>query len=204
MLQRIITFLFPSLCLRCNSEGGLLCVECQKDLPVIPFQVSLHSWALLHYHEKPSQQLIFALKFGGKKELSRTFAQLLRKCIGHISSQNTNIVIVPVPSSTKEKNARGYDHIALIARELSEITAIPFVDALQKTRDTKRQVEMLNRKERLLNLRQAFSFSPDADIAGKIVVVIDELTTTGATFEEARRTLLQGNPKEILGLALCH
>jgi hypothetical protein len=75
---------------------------------------------------------------------------------------------------------------------------IPFVDALQKIRDTKRQVEMLNRKERLLNLRQAFSFSPNADIAGKTVVVIDDVTTTGATFEEARRTLLQGNPKDNL------
>ena len=89
--------------------------------------------------------------------------------------------IVPVPMYYSDKLKRGYNHTEKICAELSRLTGIKTLNALKKTKRTNRQKE-LSRKERLVNLKNSFTVICGEQLKGKSILVIDDVTTTGATF----------------------
>ena len=98
-------------------------------------------------------------------------------------------VLVPVPMYSSDKRKKGYSHTEKICAELSELTGIPVVKAVEKVRRTKEQ-KSLKRKDRLDNLKGSFALSDAEALCGKHILVVDDVSTTGATLDEVFRTLL--------------
>ena len=144
------------------------------------------------------------MKYEGKKNLTETAGLMLSRVIPTIlGSERAEVVVVPIPSSRNERAKRGYDHVELIAQSLSVHSGMTFFPALEKIRETERQVKMGSRSERLKNLEGAFC-QRDVDLQGRIVLLIDDVTTTGATFREARRALAGSGATKIVCLAIAH
>jgi ComF family protein len=97
----------------------------------------------------------------------------------------TDCVIVHVPTTAKRTRQRGYDQAKLIAGELSRITGLPRFDCLARSGKA-RQVGA-SRAERLKQLQAAFRLKKP--VAGKHIVLIDDVVTTGATLEAAAKVL---------------
>ncbi|MBD5081284.1 MAG: ComF family protein [Ruminococcaceae bacterium] len=97
--------------------------------------------------------------------------------------------ITYVPMRRKAVRKRGYNQTKLMAKELSGILGLPYADLLKKNRDTAEQ-KKLGAEGRKNNVKDAFSFtSKHCDIAGKNILIIDDVTTTGSTLSEIARTL---------------
>jgi len=109
-------------------------------------------------------------------------------------------VIVPVPLYSRREREREFNQSAVLCDELgAKLGALVSKRTLRRTRDTPSQTG-LKKPDRVENQRGAFAVSNPGRIAGREVILVDDVWTTGATTEECARTLLQAGAKKVLVL----
>lgn len=81
---------------------------------------------------------------------------------------------------------------------------LSYAPLLIKKKETPPQSKTSSRSKRIANLRDSFAVTDREKLAGARVILIDDVITTGATLEEARKTLRKAGAKEILALAVAH
>ena len=102
----------------------------------------------------------------------------------------------------KKEKQRGYNQAALLAADLSRMTGIPYSEEmLIRVRKTS-PMKDLERKDRLRNLKEAFSIREPLSSIYK-VLLIDDIYTTGATMDECSLILKDSGAREVYGIALC-
>lgn len=117
--------------------------------------------------------------------------------------QTDNWVLVPIPMPTLRKLFRGYNQAELIAIALGRELSLPVrLDILKRKRSPLRQVRTATRSERIHNQRG--SFRAQENLTGLRIILVDDVTTTGATLDEARRTLLAKRAANVLAVTLAH
>lgn len=130
--------------------------------------------------------LIRKFKFDGAKHLATPFAKYMLPIMLKNFPRADAMIFVPMTKKAYKK--RGYNQTELLAKELFVQTNLPILDVVVKKRETKNQVK-LKRAERLKNLQDAFSVTDKTAIAGKRILIIDDVLTTGATAETIAKLL---------------
>lgn len=142
-------------------------------------------------YEAPWRDLILALKFGRAEQLVPLFGLLLAERIRATGLDQGAAVLVPVPLRRTVFAERGFNQAEVIAVVAGKRLGLPVAPKfLRKVRHTRPQA-LLSAKERRENLRGAFAVSAKAARrwAGKCVILVDDVLTTGATAWECTRTL---------------
>lgn len=152
------------------------CLGCLKNPPVVD--------ALTVYtdYTGKARKLIHLIKFRANRRLALLAGRLLSELPIPFAD-----AIVPVPLSKRRLIQRGFNQSQVMAGAISEKTAIPVKNLLVRTKDTPPQ-SGLGRKERLKNIKGAFSLN-DRDGLPRSVIVVDDVFTTGATVNEVARVL---------------
>lgn len=202
--------LSPSLdfyCPLCEAKtfDGKLCFSCQ--IIISNTEKSFHLDRLLYpfsYKDPAVQKVIKAFKYRFIKNLDQPLGRLmisyLDKIKGKIDLKNS--VIVPVPLHKRKYNQRGYNQSELIASEISKHLNIGVInDCLFKIKPTKDQAK-LKEDKRLGNLKGAFLCVKPWLVAGKKIILFDDVYTTGETMKECAGVLKEAGAKEIIGLAI--
>jgi ComF family protein len=146
----------------------------------------------------PLRDALHRLKYQGATELAPVLARWLERPAAAWLGQLGCVAVVPL--HPRRLRARGYTQSALLARPLARALGLPFMPRLlARVRDTDAQVGKL-RRERKAHLAGAFVASAAA--AERAVLVLDDVRTTGATFEEARRALTAAGARAVYTLAL--
>ncbi|MDP2586379.1 MAG: ComF family protein [Candidatus Komeilibacteria bacterium] len=216
----ILTLIFPIECLGCNKEDIYLCDECLAKIKIYD-QPPVFEHPLTHlngiiyatdYKQKLLQQIIHNFKFRYIKELAEPLAKILaefwtnyinsvetRNCA---SLQNDKPIIIPVPLNKKRLLERGFNQAELIAKIFASQFNYPlFSNAIIRSKNTPHQVG-LNKKERLTNVKNSFAITDPELIKDRIVILIDDVVTTGSTLEEIAKTLKQAGAKDAWGLTV--
>ncbi|MDO8659225.1 MAG: phosphoribosyltransferase family protein, partial [Candidatus Parcubacteria bacterium] len=126
-----------------------------------------------------------------------------------------NIILIPIPLSKKRYRERGYNQAELICRELIKINNLRHgvdmkleKDILIKPKETEHQARIENRRERLKNIIGSFAIKNEklslSKIKNKNIILIDDITTTGATLNEARKVLKQNGARKIIAFTVAH
>ena len=123
--------------------------------------------------------------------------------------ESGNFIIISIPLHKNKLRRRGFNQAELLAREFSKLSNIQLLtNSLLKKKQTPAQVDVQNRETRLKNLEGAFSASADLlaaqSVGRKAVILIDDVSTTGATLIHASRALTQAGAKQIIGLVVAH
>lgn len=111
-------------------------------------------------------------------------------------------VVVPVPIHPTKRRQRGYNQSELLAEELCRLTGKPLLsDALIRQMRTRSQVE-LSGQQRRENMRNAFKVTKPEETRGRIVLLVDDVTTTCSTAHECSLALLRGNAAKVYVICL--
>ncbi|MEI6810574.1 MAG: hypothetical protein WCK60_00815 [Candidatus Nomurabacteria bacterium] len=205
-ILRIINFIFPSRCYICKKDGKTICDNCINSFPKNIDTQALYVNSIFSFKYKEIKNIIHAIKYYHRKDLIKPLAIVvadeLQKTLNHLPT-TINWVLVPIPMPTIRKYMRGYNQSELIAKEISEKLSIPInTQILFRTRNPKRQVKTTNRGERLKN--QHNSFKVVENILNLNIILIDDVTTTGATITEARNVLIKNGAKNVIAFTIAH
>jgi len=212
LIHKCFSILFPVFCFGCGKENYYLCGPCKekiftgrKELKIkYCFQVLIAS----NYENPIIKKMIWHFKYRGAYGLSDTLADILLINTPLLNSLvKTNCLIIPVPISKKKLRQRGYNQSKLLAESLSLKTGIPCAARiLYKKFHTRSQVEMKTKETRKLNLKNSFACSDETETKNKekTIILLDDIITTGATMEEAAKTLKKAGFKKIISVAAAH
>jgi ComF family protein len=185
----ILSWIFPKACSGCrkNINSGSLCNECIKKIKYnsyVPHKIisgiKVYSVSLYTF---PVTNLIKAFKYKGKQKAAVFIADLFYQYFLKADINNLDLEIVPVPLHKKRQRNRSYNHMYLVAKELSRLSGFPVNNKLLKRiKNTKPQYE-LSVVERADNLKEAFKVDKKF-YSGKTLLIIDDIFTSGATIAE--------------------
>lgn len=197
-LLKLFDCLFPP-----NDED--LCVReiAEKDMVRLYTPHHIDSiQALSLYQNRKVRALIHEAKFNHNTRAWKLLNILLRL---HLSYRKEPIdFIIPIPLSRTRMRTRGYNQVYEIINAYHAPDSIPIRnDILMRTRHTKPQTE-LPRTARLTNVLDAFQCTNSEHINGKHILLIDDVTTTGATLNAAKTELLSHSPASITCIAIAH
>ncbi len=205
--------LFPSRCVGCGALGTHLCPTCLSRIEPADTPPDSNTFAVWSYRDTLAHTILWKLKYRNMTVLADVAALALSDIVTEIiadialmeSAQKP--ILVPIPVSEKCMKERGYNQSALVVKALAHRMNEDVEDGtglLTKIRDTQSQMTTKDRKTRLGNLHGAFAVPNPARVAGRTVIVIDDVTTTGATFAETRRALKEAGAREIICCAVAH
>lgn len=150
-------------------------------------------------YEKNLQKLIRGLKYHSQKDLAFYLAKFMYEYFSQLN-YTLDFQVVPTPLHQKRQKKRKYNHMNLVAEEFCKLSGYSLNNNLiKRVKDTKPQYN-LSRTERLENLSNAFIVDKNSDYS-KPVLLLDDICTTGATFEEMIKTLKQNGITQIVCLA---
>jgi ComF family protein len=190
----------PPVCRVCGDPLGWgardLCDTCRRT------PRGVERGAAIGPYEGTLRDVVHVLKYGGRRSLAGELARLMKACGGGVLGGAD--VLVPVPLHWRRRHARGFNQAEALARGLD----LPLCDALSRCRSTRSQIG-LSASERRQNVRGAFRLAGHTRrgrarrrraIAGKVVVVIDDVSTTGATIEACAEVLKAEGAREVRAL----
>jgi len=201
--------IFPPKCTLCRTlltkEETDLCHGCRQKTEVftkakrkIPF---VAHWTALWYYKEDVRKSIHRFKFYGFQHYADVFGRLLALKLHDTPIMDADI-ISRVPISLRRKLKRGYDQSALLARAVAKEMGRKPLPVLRKIRHTKPQSALTGESFRRANVNGAYRIADLDRIAGKRILLLDDVVTTGATASECARMLLTYGAKEVYVAAI--
>jgi ComF family protein len=211
-----------------RSETGYLCHECLAGLPIVHFpfcdrcgvpvagkidhvytchdceerQPSYEQARSAARFEGAVRELVHQLKYNQAFWVVPDLVDLLEAAFRAHFAESGVALIVPVPLHRARHRDRGYNQSALLAGALSRRLRIPARHRLlRRVKDTGTQTH-LTAAARLLNVRGAFHVASPRMAAGRSVLLVDDVMTTGATLDECARVLRKAGAARVLALSV--
>jgi ComF family protein len=147
--------------------------------------------------DKTLQQIIHKLKYNHKFLIGKFLGKkIAEKLSDKIKSWRIDLII-PIPLHHLKIAERGYNQSEYIAKGISELTGLTYSkQILKRARYTETQT-MLNQTERQLNMAEAFKVKNKKKIIDKIILLVDDICTTGSTLNECAKLLSESGAKKI-------
>jgi len=230
--QQLFESVLPSRCLLCHlpSQGALLCDCCHQAI-VIERPCCLHCGCALNQYQDfcgdclrhhfeftrlhaiagyqaPFPALIKQLKYHQQLLYADLLGQLLAESISaRYTTQDLQRIdyIIPVPLHPQKQRKRGFNQAQLIAHALSQHLPLRILNNVVKRNKSTTPQEGLTRHQRQQNLKKAFSLNPQnsTNLVGKVIVIIDDVVTTGATINSLCECLYNAQVTRIDVWCIC-
>jgi len=217
-----LDLLFPRWCIGCGREGDYICDSCRQMLSVISppicprcgrpqsegelcpgcvdWQAGIDGIRSPFLFDGLIRQAVHELKYRNLRALASPLAELMYDYL--IKNPLPGEVLVPVPLHRKRYRERGYNQSALLALELGKLTGLPVIEnCLVRQSYVLPQARAASVGERHENVAGAFACR-DGRLRGKGVILVDDVSTSGATLDACAGVLKSAGAAEIRGLTL--
>ncbi len=204
LLIALVDLLFPSTCCSCSipSEKAL-CDSCLKKIGFIepPAGATCGRPVALAEYNGVIKDSIHAFKYKNARRLADQFAGLLLDRFGGMIDEADIVTFVPLRNAKKRQ--RGYNQAELLAKALDRRTGDKIHNTLKAVRFVKDQSK-LKAEDRKTNIRGAYALRPGAGkgVQGHMVILVDDVYTTGATVNECASLLIAAGAKEVQVITL--
>jgi ComF family protein len=186
----------PPCCVRCGdalaswrmaSVEEQRCARCRRTAPVVAVAAAIGPY------RGALQTIVQALKYDARTSLARPLARRMQTAGAHVL--HGAAAAVPVPLHRSRRRRRGFNQAAELARHLD----VPRLHALTRARRTPSQAD-LPAARRHANVRGAFAIRRGVNVRGLTLVLVDDVSTTGATLDACARALLDAGAAEVRAL----
>jgi ComF family protein len=208
LANNVLSTLFEPPCAACKQRlhhplDGAVCDPCWSSLRLAP-RIDEHyssehtvSWACaVDHYEGRMKEIIHALKYERRRSIAPRLGALMRECGAALLRDAA--IVVPVPLHPRREYERGFNQ----AEDLALHLGLPVMKLLTRVRHTQSQIE-LPKEQRQQNVKNAFaalSLSKGRLPVPGIVVLIDDVSTTGSTLDACARVLKDAGVKEVRAL----
>ncbi len=200
----LLELLFPDKCVLCgallNKGEQDLCRSCRIEAPRFPdgkYKLQfLDSFAAVWYYEGNVRKSILRYKFYHARSFAPGYGRLLAMKLIQTHPEGFDL-LTWVPVSRLRRLRRGYDQVALLAKAVGGELDMTPTATLRKIRSNPAQSGIHGAAARRANVLGVYRIRPEADVAGKRILLLDDVLTTGATAGEAARVLLTAGAREV-------
>jgi len=229
----LLDLLAPPSCWRCHeavADGEVLCPSCTRLLTIDPNSVCpccagtlapamaaanvcprclvetfvYDAVVRLAPYDEPHRSIVLEWKRPSGEVMAEALAPVFGRHLAYKLTPFGPQVAVPVPLHWRRRWRRGYNQSEVLARAVARALQIPVApDALRRVKNTEFQWKQ-KPHERKANVRGAFAPGRKVELAGKVVVLVDDVLTTGATANEASRVLKQCGAKAVIVAVVAH
>lgn len=208
--KRLLDLLFPPKCAFCkklvSAEDGGICPECRKTLPYtkdggrqkVDFLTTVV--APLYYEDTVRASLL-RYKFHGVTALAEAYGPILADTI-RAELDGAYDLLTWVPLSRRRLRRRGFDQAKLLAGKTADALGTELVPLLRKDRDVPAQSGVGSAEKRRANISGCYTVIDPAQVAGKRILILDDIVTTGATLSECARVLMLAGAESVSAAAL--
>lgn len=201
-LNTILDFIFPpselELKLRSISRDELFKISPKATETEFPFII-----AVLSYKNPLVRELIWQIKYKKNKHAIECAGYALYQTLPKLYS---SAILIPIPISNKRRNERGFNQSELIVDEIIRLDKdnryVANYDLLIRAKNIDKQT-FKNRNERIENTKNIFNIVGNIDNNTQIII-IDDVTTTGSTLNEARNKLIEFGFTDVKALTVAH
>jgi ComF family protein len=196
--RQLLSLVSMPYCSRCGSTLGPNVPEYDDGCWACPQPVLRVGRVIrLGPYGGPIREIIKQLKYHRNEHLARHMGNLLAEAVtARCDEQMAPDVVIAVPMHWLRRLGRGFDHAQSLARRTAKRLGVTVGDHLVRVRNTPQQVS-LSRTRRIENVRNAFAVMRKREIEGATVLLVDDVTTTGATANEAARILLNAGAARV-------
>ena len=231
MNKLISDILFPKHCLGCRRLGSYICLNCSNNIKVVTRQICpycyksshgglTHSGCLRQYgidgiysfflYRRPLTDIIKNIKYHYVSDAIDELHKVLiaSNTLPHkkiYQSLDSKSILTIVPSHHLRIKERGFCHITRLAKKENQyLNFILETKILSRVKNTKPQAKLENKKERYLNILNAFIINKNQlrNIKNKTMILFDDVWTTGYTIKEAAKILKKNGASKVYGLTL--
>ena len=229
----VLEVAFPVVCVSCGTEGKYICEKCEVFLGEASFicpiclrasfagerhlacqhRHGLNGLASIWEYEGAVQRLLHCIKYDG---VVHAIEEIIERACGSMALDqkrfctflsflfSPDTLVTYVPMHSRKEKRRGFNQTELLANALAKQTKSAVACLLEKTKETKPQVD-LDKEERLYNMKGSFAISSgtlSVPITTLSVVLVDDVWTTGATMKECCKVLKKAGIQEVWGFTL--
>lgn len=203
LIDWLLDLLYPPRCtfcrrlLRCDETD--VCAKCRGRLPTIEGAFKRGRYftqcVSVYAYKDDVAESLKRYKFGGMRVYAGSYARLLAMVL--LRERVECDVLTWTPISAKRKRERGYDQAKLLAEAVARELGVDCLQTLEKVRNNPAQSSMKDAEARRANVIGAYRAVMPERFAGKRVLLIDDIITTGATLSECSFVLLNAGAAEV-------
>jgi len=214
--QPILNFIFPPICVICEERliqnEKLVCNRCWEKLPlkkgektVTPPVFSTNpavvdGFRAVYKYSNEFQKIILEMKYFRKKSIAKRLGNEMSALVFSDPEYKKADYLVPVPLHKLKFRERGYNQSKLLAESIANMTGISVNDRLLKRVVYTQAQAKLNASQRMQNVRSAFRLAESNGLDGSVVILIDDVLTTGSTLFECAKLLKTAGVAKVLTL----
>lgn len=217
--NKILDIFYPRFCINCGKMGEFCCEKCYKQLCFLlnnditqivlqlnngdEKQVFLDKLQAVFVYDEMVKKIIHQYKYNAVKDLSETLGFWLYQ---FLPLEKVDIITY-IPVHRKRLDERGYNQAKLIAETLAQKLDKPCLPLLKRVIYKEKQALSLNKAERISNSENIFAIQKKVILKiskNSKVLIVDDVVTTGATINQAAKTLKQVGFEHVFGAALAH
>jgi ComF family protein len=204
ILDTLLSIVAPFECLNCQKEGMIVCVDCRQYLLALPprcyrckkfskdFRVCLkcrgattvYCVGVATVYEGFAKDMVWRMKYGSAQAASTEMTEII---LDRLPNPDKDIIVSPIPTTTRRTRQRGYDQAKLLAKELARQSDVSYGDFIARV-GVAHQVGA-RRSVRKSQLKEVFRIKRPDRIRGRHILLVDDVLTTGATIESAAKAL---------------
>lgn len=200
-----VSLVFPNRCPFCDRIVGMReywCSACYEKLPFVdePIEAPKYVDAVIAccYYTNKARSAILRMKKGGYIYSCDAFAVMMTEAVGGLMESID--CVAAVPSTLRRRYELGYAQAEVIAKDIARRGGRPF-KRLLRAKGTKKEQKRLNSRERAENARNSFKIVNEKYIVGKTILLVDDVSTTGATFSAIAELLKLAGAKAVYAVS---
>jgi ComF family protein len=223
IIESILHLLFPHICPGCGTDNlshkNILCLHCMASLPETFFEyypdnpiekkfygrIPVQAATAQYFFSRSSilQRLVHQLKYNGNKEVGYQLGRLMGISLKKSARFNAD-AIVPVPLFAARERKRGYNQSLILSEGIAEELHLPILKNIISRPDHTQTQTLKGRIERWKNIEGKFRLVDPSSIAGKHILLVDDVITTGATLESCSSEFLRAGDITLSIACLCY
>jgi len=207
----VLDILFPPLCVKCRvyletdiEKQNLLCDSCFHGIPIyktVSYSPKFVLAAVSSYENEALRNLLHAFKYSRFIAADVPIGKLIARYLNHVNIAGTlspDTLVIPIPLHKNRLRQRGFNQADYIAKIIGKNLGLPIEsNVLFRIKNTPHQTMLKNKKERIESLRGSFSVSNNTNLRGADIILVDDVYTSGATMNEAIKTLKRAGVKNV-------